>query len=70
MSQPGWSGMLQYGIRAPIFNTEPGWAEKVELKQNVTEDLFRSGQISVCRMSMVKSKSNCVEFGKSPKFCC
>jgi hypothetical protein len=25
-------GMLQYGIRAPIFNIEPGWVEQVELK--------------------------------------
>jgi hypothetical protein len=24
--------MLQYGIRAPIFNTEPGWAKKVEIE--------------------------------------
>jgi hypothetical protein len=28
----GWPGMLQYGIKASVFNTEPGWAEKVELK--------------------------------------
>jgi hypothetical protein len=26
-----WMGMLQYGIRALVSNTEPGWAEKVEL---------------------------------------
>jgi hypothetical protein len=62
--------MLQIGIRASVFNTEPGWAEKVELKKNVTEDLFRSGQISVCRASMVKSNNNWVELGKSPNFCC
>jgi hypothetical protein len=36
----GWSGTLQYGIRDLVFNTEPGWAEKVELKKNVTKDLF------------------------------
>jgi hypothetical protein len=36
----GWSGMSQYGIRTSVFNTEPRWAEKFELKQNVTEDLF------------------------------
>jgi hypothetical protein len=61
--------MLQFGIRVSVFNTEPGWAEKVELKQNVTEDLFRSGQILVCRTSMVKSNSNWAEMGKSPNFC-
>jgi hypothetical protein len=60
--------MLQYGIRASVFNTEPGWVEKVELKQNVTEHLFQSGQISVCRVSMVKSNNNWAEMGKSPNF--
>jgi hypothetical protein len=30
---PSWMmGMLQYGIRALVFNTEPRWAEQVELK--------------------------------------
>jgi hypothetical protein len=24
--------MLQYGIRAPVFNTEPGWVEQVEIE--------------------------------------
>jgi hypothetical protein len=33
MARHGWSGMLQYGIRASVFNTEPGWAEQVELKK-------------------------------------
>jgi hypothetical protein len=28
----GWLRMLQYGIRALVFNTELGWAEQVELK--------------------------------------
>ena len=37
MARPGWSGMSQYGIRASVFNTEPGWAEQVELKRNFTE---------------------------------
>jgi hypothetical protein len=59
--------MLQYGIRASVFNTEPGWAEKVELKRNFTEDLFRSGQISSCRVSMVKSKTM-GRIGKNPQF--
>jgi hypothetical protein len=40
VSRHGWSRMLQYGIRASIFKTKPGWVEKVELKRNVTEDLF------------------------------
>jgi hypothetical protein len=31
MTQIGWSGMLQYGIRDLVFNIEPRWAEKVEL---------------------------------------
>jgi hypothetical protein len=32
---PSWMlGMLQYGIRAPVFNTEPEWFEQVELKRN------------------------------------
>jgi hypothetical protein len=39
--------MLQIGIRASFFKTKPEWDEKFELKQNVTEDLIRSGQISV-----------------------
>jgi hypothetical protein len=34
----GWPGTLQHGIRASFFDTEPGWAEQVELKRNVTED--------------------------------
>jgi hypothetical protein len=38
VSRPGWPRTLQYGIRASIFNTEPGWAENVELKQNFTKD--------------------------------
>jgi hypothetical protein len=70
VAQPGWSGTLQYGIRASVFNTEPGWAEQVELKQNFTEDLFRSGQISSCRASMVESNNNGAELGKSPDFYC
>ena len=68
MARHGWSGMLQHGIIALVFNTEPGWAEKVELKRNVIEDLFRSGQISVCRTSMVKSNNNWVKLGKKPQF--
>jgi hypothetical protein len=62
--------MLQYGIRASVFNTEPGWAEQFKLKRNFTEDLFRSGQISNYGTSMVKSNNNCAELGKSPNFCC
>jgi hypothetical protein len=58
--------MLQYGIRASFFNTELGWDEKVDLKRNVTEDLFQSGQISVCGASMVKSNNNWAELGKIP----
>jgi hypothetical protein len=58
--------MLQYGMRASIFNIEPGWAEQVELKGNFTKNLFRSGQISVCRAFMVKFRSNDVELGKVP----
>jgi hypothetical protein len=34
-------GMLPIGIRASIFNTESDWAEKVELKKNVTENYFK-----------------------------
>jgi hypothetical protein len=58
--------MLQYGIRASVFNTEPGWAEQVELKRNFTEDLFQSGQISSCRASMVKSKAIVWNWEKAP----
>jgi hypothetical protein len=47
VARHGWSGTLQIGIRASVFNTEPGWAKQVELRRNFTEDLFRSGQISV-----------------------
>jgi hypothetical protein len=36
--RPGWSGMLQHGIKTSGFNTELGWAEQVELKRNFTED--------------------------------
>jgi hypothetical protein len=28
----GWSGTLQYGIRALVFNTKTTWAKQVELK--------------------------------------
>jgi hypothetical protein len=38
MARHGWSGMLQHGIRASIFNTEPGWAEQVELRNFFIED--------------------------------
>jgi len=27
----GWSGALQYGIIASVFNTKPRWVEQVEL---------------------------------------
>jgi hypothetical protein len=70
VAQHGWMGTLQIGIRALVFNTEPGWAKKVELKRNVTDDLFQSGQISFCRASMVKSNNNWAKFGKIPNFCC
>jgi hypothetical protein len=66
----GWSRTLQYGIRASVFNTEPRWAEQVELKRNFTENLFRSCQISSCRASMVKSNRDCAELGKGPNFRC
>jgi hypothetical protein len=66
----GWSGMLQYGIRASVFNTEPGRAKQVELKRSFTKNLFRSGQISSYRASMEKSNNNWAELGKSPNFCC
>ena len=32
VAQHGWSGTLQYGIKATIFNTEPQCSEQVELK--------------------------------------
>jgi hypothetical protein len=33
VAEPSWMlGMLQYGIRALVFNTGPGWAEQVEMK--------------------------------------
>jgi hypothetical protein len=38
MAQPEWLGMLQYGIRGSVFNTDPGLVEKVELKRNFIED--------------------------------
>ena len=31
MAQPWWLGMSQYGIRATVANTEPGWAEQIDL---------------------------------------
>jgi hypothetical protein len=65
VARHGWSGMLQYGIRASVFNNEPGWAEQVELKQNFIEECFRSGLISSCRVSMVIFRSNDAELGKS-----
>jgi hypothetical protein len=65
-----WSGTLQYGIRASVFNTELGWAEKVELKRNYIEDLFHTGQISSCKAFMVTGDNNCAELGKIPNFCC
>ena len=70
MPRHGWMGMLQYGIKASIFNTEPRWAEKVELKWNFIEDLFLGGQISICRVSMVKCNNNWAELGKIPNLCC
>jgi hypothetical protein len=38
MAQREWLGMLEYGIRALVFNTEPGWSEQVDLKRNFIED--------------------------------
>jgi hypothetical protein len=67
---PVWSGMLQIGIRASVFNTKPGWAEKVGLKKNVIEDLFQGGQILSYRMSMVSNNKNWEDLGKSPNLCC
>jgi hypothetical protein len=29
--------MLQFGIRAKVFNTEPGWAMLVEIEEKVSE---------------------------------
>ena len=58
--------MLQYGIIASVFNTEPGWAEQVELTRNFTEELFQSGQISSHRASMVNFGSNDAELGNAP----
>jgi hypothetical protein len=66
----GWSGTLQYGTKASFFNTEHGQDEQVELKRNFIEDLFQSDQILSCRVSMVKIRSNDVELGKMPNFCC
>jgi hypothetical protein len=57
--------MLQIGIRASVFNTEPGWAKQVELRRNFTEDLFQSGQISSCRAS---SYNMVLKLGKIPNF--
>jgi hypothetical protein len=31
--------MLQYGIRAPVFNTKPGWVEQVEFEAKFHRDL-------------------------------
>jgi hypothetical protein len=63
VARHGWSGTLQYGIKATIFNTEPGWAEQVELKRNFIEDLFRSGQISSCRASSYNMVQKLKKFG-------
>jgi hypothetical protein len=59
-------GMSQIGIRASVFNTEPEWAEKVELKKNVTEDLIRSGQISVVERPWKKVTTTGQKWGKAP----
>jgi hypothetical protein len=40
VARPGRSGTLQYGIIASVFNTEPGWAKQVDLKQNFTRGLI------------------------------
>jgi hypothetical protein len=37
MTQPGWLGTLQYGIRAHGFNTEPGWATNVEFEVKIPQ---------------------------------
>jgi hypothetical protein len=63
----GGSGTLQHGIRALVFNIEPRWAEKVQLKQNFRVDLFRGGQISSYRAS---SYNMVQKLGNSPNFDC
>jgi hypothetical protein len=70
VARHGWSRTSQHGIIDSVFNTEPRWAKKVELKRNVTEDLFQSGQISNYGTSMVKSNSKCAHLGKNPNLCC
>jgi hypothetical protein len=35
-----WLGMLQIGIRAKVFNTEPGWAMLVENEAKVSKELL------------------------------
>jgi hypothetical protein len=43
-------------------------AEQDELKRNFIENLFQSGQISSCRMSMINFRNNDAELGKAPIF--
>ena len=60
-------GMLQYGIRAPAFKTKPGWAEKVDLKWNFTENWFQSVKIWSYRVSIVKKVTTIGRnWGKAP----
>jgi hypothetical protein len=37
MPQLGWLEMLQIGIRAHGFNTEPGWATNVEFEVKIPQ---------------------------------
>jgi hypothetical protein len=66
VARHGWLGTLKIGIRASVFNTEPEWAKRVELRRNYTKYLFRTVQISSCRASIVNFGNNDVELGKTP----
>jgi hypothetical protein len=49
-------GVLQYGIRAPIFNIEPGWPCKWKLKKK-----FQSKLLSKWKKFKFQSVHECQE---------
>jgi hypothetical protein len=60
--------MIQYGIRALVFNTEPGWVKQVELKTKFHRELILKWPNFKLQCTHGKNQKQLCGIGKTPQF--
>ena len=60
--------MLQYGIKAQVFNTEPGWAEQVEIEAKFHKELISKWTNFKLQCIHGKNQKQLCGIEKNPQF--